>query len=133
MPTRAASGIRPRGEALCARAIRRGCDSSGRPKSSAEASDIAGIVRAALAALVAENRRARDENIGSGRNRFAGRIVIDAAVDLQHDFAFAGFDALANRRDFRKLTRKKGLSAESRIDRHDENEIKKIKNRIYGF
>src|SRR5262245_66246834 len=99
MATRAASGIRPRGELLWARAIRRGCDSSGRPKSSAEASDIAGIVRAAPAALVAENRRARDEDIGSGRNCFAGRIVIDAAVNLQHDFAFTGFDTLAYSRD----------------------------------
>src|SRR5690349_21913269 len=85
---RAASGTRAIGDGLRTCAYLPLGSSSERFRSSAEASDIAGIEFAALAALL-ENCSARDQHIGAGGNGLFRRRAVDPAVHFQHHVAAA--------------------------------------------
>src|SRR3954469_24155425 len=92
-------------------------------RSGADNRDVAGIVRAALAA---KHGGARYKRIGARSGHGGGIVARDAAVNLESDRPVA-YHA-SNTPDLLELGFEEGLAAKARIDRHHQDEVETIED-----
>ena len=73
-----------------------------------------------------ENRRTGDEHIGTGGGDLRDIVDFDAAVHFQTNVVAAVIDAPARFAQLIERAGNKGLAAEARIDRHDQDHVELI-------
>lgn len=76
-----------------------------------------------------EEEGACNEDVGSGFDADAGGIVVDAAVDGDGELFAMSVRPFRDERYLGDAVGDEGLSAESRVDGHDENEVGLIEER----
>ena len=71
----------------------------------------------------AENRRSRNQKLGTGRAAVGGVVGVDPAVDLDWQVQAAARDLPRLLADFVQGPGLKGLAAEAGFDRHDQGQV----------
>src|SRR3990170_948424 len=80
--------------------------------------------------LMPEDRRARDEDIRACADDLRRIVRFHPAVDLDLDLQAEVIDPLPQGTDLFQGRSDEGLAAEARVDRHDEDHIYVVQNKV---